>query len=484
MSSPLDLSSVKDGGGNKKGSASSRGKSQSSSRPGGDARGKSQMSNRPDDKKGVSSSASAASKGAASKDSKGKDVTSKDTKDASAKSSDAASGSQRKPSPRGDAKGGSKKVAAGKKKDSDRESKKKEAEASEMEPTPMVSLRPLVLRKTIELNSDKLGEVPKDAALVLVELRDGDNGAKRALIKFKGADGAEQQGWVTSVLKDGTENLAPAGASTAASAPSKRSSSPTTEPPPDLNAASAGAGAGAGASTAKPAAAAAVSSTPRSIPLKATPRAIGGMTPRAAPGGGMTPRAAPGGGMTPRAAPGGGMTPRRGGGSGGKEVLAPVQQAPPPAAVLGGPQGFLAQPESVRAPKSDGTPVNCVAISPPPLPGAPPPLAAGEKPPPPPEPLPPLPSEASLRFKPEGKRPVRDDGAPSRHSIPLEWTPTVEAVLLFNCCNARCALVSGEHGSFADAQDGLLKVVGGSQEALGRVLVSSEKGADFMTRLE
>ena len=175
------------------------------------------------------------------------------------------------------------------------------------------------------------------------------------------------------------------------------------------------------------------------------------------------------------------MTPRRGGGGGGKEVLAPVQQA-------------RRRPRSRRPQGSRPTracerpnltaPVNCVAISPPPLPGAPPPLAAGEKPPPPPEPLPPLPSEASLRFKPEGKRPVRDDGAPSRHSIPLEWTPTVEAVLLFNCCNARCALVSGEHGSFADAQDGLLKVVGGSQEALGRVLVSSEKGADFMTRLE
>ena len=263
-----------------------------------------------------------------------------------------------------------------------------------MEPTPMVSLRPLVLHKTIELNSDKLGEVPRMKRSSSSSF--GTTTAKRALIKFKGADGAEQQGWVTSVLKDGTENLRRPALATA-SAPSKHSSSPTTEPPPDLNAASAGAGAGAGASTAKPAAAAAVSSTPHSIPLKATPRHRRDDAPRAAPGGGMTPRAAPGGGMTPRAAPGGGMTPRRGGGGGGKEVLAPCsrhRRRPRSSAArkASSPNPRACERPSLTAHRSAASlsrRLRCRGRSPP----------RPAKAPPPPEPLPPLPSEASLRFK-------------------------------------------------------------------------------------
>ena len=79
---------------------------------------------------------------------------------------------------------------------------------------------------------------------------------------------------------------------------------------------------------------------------------------------------------------------------------------------------------------------------------------------------------------------MRDDMQPSRHAIPPAWTETVEPVVLFNCCNARCAIVSGDYAAFGDAQDGVLKAVHQGQEALGRVLVSAAKGADFMSRLE
>ena len=475
---PLDLTSVN----NSSSKRSSRKKEgQVSTR---DAKDKGQLSNRPE-KKGAAAASTSTFKASAA--TKGKDPTrkasprgessaaAKDGKDGSSKSPDATA-VHRKASPRGDAKTSAGKKTTGKKKDSDRESKKagdRDGASTPPPPEPqsMVAVRPLVLRKTIELNSDKLGEVPVGTALQLLETRDGDSGAKRSLIRYAASSdsaAAELQGWVTSILKDGTENLAPADSAGAAAALAKRAPSP----------AGGAAAAGAGppkldttpATAAKPAGSGA---TPRVAPLKATPRAgVGvGATPRGAPN--ATPRA---GGGKPSA------TPR--GGPGGKEVLAPVRQAPPPEVVLGGPQGFLAQPETVRAPKKDGSPTTCVAIAPPPLPGAPLPLSGDEKPPPPPEPLPALPAEG-LITKPEGKRPVREDGAPSRHAIPTEWSATVEPVLLFNCANARCAIVSGDHAAFGDAQDGLLKVVGGaSQEALGRVLVSSEKGAEFMTRLE
>ena len=365
MPAPLDLTSVKDGQGKKK-------TGPSSNRP---------ASNRPEKK------------------------AEKKSKDSSSgKKAESPAPSHRQPSPRADGKGGGGKKT-GKKKNSDR--KETASPPPLTEPEPMVAKRPLVLRKTVELNSDKLGEVPSGTSLLLVESRDGDSGAKRALIRYTPAGSTEpSEGWVTSVLKDGTENLGP-------------------PPPPPPVAASAAAvpvlDAAASAAAASKQPAAGAGATPRTAPLRATPRAVApiGATPRGAP------TATPRGGKA-------GMTPRQG--PGGKEVLAPVRQAPPPEVVLGGPQGYLAQPEEVRAPKKDGSPTTCVAIVPPPLPGAPTPLGANEKPPPLPEPLPALPTEG-LASKPEGKRPVREDGAPSRHAIPATWTPTVEPVLLFNCCN-------------------------------------------------
>ena len=82
---------------------------------------------------------------------------------------------------------------------------------SEPEPT-VTATRPLVLRTGFELNSDKLGEVPPGTPLIVVETRDGDGGAKRALIRYvkpEAEGGGEQQGWVTSILKDGSSNFTP-----------------------------------------------------------------------------------------------------------------------------------------------------------------------------------------------------------------------------------------------------------------------------------
>ena len=232
---PLDLTSVSTSSGKR--SSRKKDSGQASTR---DAKDKGQMSNRPD-KKGATAHpfASSSSSAKAGASTKGKDATrkasprgdasAKDAKDGtSSKSPDA---TQRKPSPRGSS-GDSKGAGAGKK----TTGKKKAGDAREgastpppPEPQSMVAVRPLVLRKTIELNSDKLGEVPVGTALLLLETRDGDSGAKRGLIKYTASDGAtEQQGWVTSILKDGTENLASADSAAATAAIAKRAPSPST----------------------------------------------------------------------------------------------------------------------------------------------------------------------------------------------------------------------------------------------------------------
>ena len=69
----------------------------------------------------------------------------------------------------------------------------------------------------------------------------------------------------------------------------------------------------------------------------------------------------------------------------------------------------------------------------------------------------------------EGRRPVRDDRAPSRHSIPTEWSQSVDPQMLFNCANAKCVLVYGDTDAFSDSQEGQLKAVHPEQEVLGRV---------------
>ena len=102
------------------------------------------------------------------------------------------------------------------------------------------------------------------------------------------------------------------------------------------------------------------------------------------------------------------------------------------------------------------------------------------------------PQAAAPTTKPAGKVPVRDDTAPSRHSIVSQWTEACEPALLFNCANARCELVSGAVDTFGDATDGPLKPVpvGGGQaavaggEPLGRVTVARVKAEPFMSRIE
>ena len=48
---------------------------------------------------------------------------------------------------------------------------------------------------------------------------------------------------------------------------------------------------------------------------------------------------------------------------------------------------------------------------------------------------------AAAKEKAEGKYPVRDDAAPSRHSIINSWSTQNDPVLLFNCSGAACRFV-------------------------------------------
>ena len=80
--------------------------------------------------------------------------------------------------------------------------------------------KPPLVRAGAELTSDKVGELPIGARFHVIETRDMPDGAKRACIALEG--GQEPYGWLTSVSKDGAENLrevasAPAGSSGAGS---------------------------------------------------------------------------------------------------------------------------------------------------------------------------------------------------------------------------------------------------------------------------
>ena len=93
-------------------------------------------------------------------------------------------------------------------------------------------------------------------------------------------------------------------------------------------------------------------------------------------------------------------------------------------------------------------------------------------------------ASAIVRTKPAGKYPPREDTAPSRHAIVKSWSGAFDPILLFNCGNARCELVGGEYEAFGDSQDGVLKVVHASGEAVGKVTVARAKAEPFMNRVE
>ena len=92
---------------------------------------------------------------------------------------------------------------------------------------------------------------------------------------------------------------------------------------------------------------------------------------------------------------------------------------------------------------------------------------------------------AGMNRKGEVKAPAREDGAPSRHSIPKAWSSLVDPVLLFNCAQSACHLVSGDFASFGDSTDGQLKAVHSSGgEVVGRVTVARYKAEPVMDRVE
>lgn len=75
------------------------------------------------------------------------------------------------------------------------------------------ALRSLVLRNGANLDSKKLGEVPAGTRIVVLETADGANGTRRAHVEFQSTMENDDKGaillngWVTSVLADGTENF-------------------------------------------------------------------------------------------------------------------------------------------------------------------------------------------------------------------------------------------------------------------------------------
>jgi hypothetical protein len=117
--------------------------------------------------------------------------------------------------------------------------------------------------------------------------------------------------------------------------------------------------------------------------------------------------------------------------------------------------------------------------------------AAAKEEPPPPEnpclvtsPTPPLP--ANMRKPPfpivcpAGARPRgRVDGAPSRH----ELAPQLGVSLLFNCFKARFEVISGDISTLSDHDPYDLKGPR-SQQSIGRIKISPEKGTPVTERVE
>ena len=69
----------------------------------------------------------------------------------------------------------------------------------------VVAAKPPLVREGFELNSDKVGELPTGTRVTVLEVRAQPDGAMRACIALEGS--TAPHGWLTSVTKDGTENI-------------------------------------------------------------------------------------------------------------------------------------------------------------------------------------------------------------------------------------------------------------------------------------
>ena len=84
------------------------------------------------------------------------------------------------------------------------ESMRRAAEQVEM----LVGAAPLVMRSGAERSSEQTGVVPVGMLCLLLETREEESGAKRALVRFEPhPDEPATSGWVTARLADGTDNF-------------------------------------------------------------------------------------------------------------------------------------------------------------------------------------------------------------------------------------------------------------------------------------
>ena len=90
----------------------------------------------------------------------------------------------------------------------------------------MVVICPLILREGFEKSSTRQGEIDVGTQLHVLETRVHPDGSTRARIRFLKADGASQEGWVSSMLADGKVNIRPAWGSSP-STPAKTSTAST-----------------------------------------------------------------------------------------------------------------------------------------------------------------------------------------------------------------------------------------------------------------
>ena len=74
----------------------------------------------------------------------------------------------------------------------------------------VVADHPIAARMRLELQSQRIGEVPMGTRVHVVELWDMDNGAQRARVQWTDRDGMMLTGWVTATLKNGSPQLAAA----------------------------------------------------------------------------------------------------------------------------------------------------------------------------------------------------------------------------------------------------------------------------------
>ena len=330
--------------------------------------------------------------------------------------------------------------------------------------------KPLLVRKEFDLKSEKLGEIAPGTLVFVLEVRAASDGSQRTHFAFATASGGMSAGgWVTSVTKDGAENLAVAARGKAA----LRSAAGGSAAASGVDASSiqkimdsAKAGGKAEMAAAAAMLLAKVASKGAKKPSDDDASAAGAAaaleegkrptTPRAAkkpseegkkP---TTPRADGGGGTTPRAS--GSTTPKSGKGVAQQaQGLSGAEKQKLEEAAL------QAKREEVKRAVADAANALAKLVSKKPF------------------------EEKEFTYKRlEAHRPSgKAEEMPSRHTA----VPSCGLVLMFNCYRASFELLQGDLSSLPESEALDLRSLT-SGASLGRCKIAPEKGTPFVDRIE